>query len=112
MIKYYFIIILYTFISSLAAIFLKKASDKNKSFLSLCFGDKHFYIGGVLYFLASIGTIIALKYLPYGIVYALSSITYCWTLILAYLILSEKITKIKIIAIIIILTGVFLLVAF
>ena len=63
------------------------------------------YLGGATYLVSAILNIIVLRYLPYSIVLPLTSLTYIWSLILSYLLLNEKITKVKIIGIILILLG-------
>ena len=108
MIKFYLLIFCYTLLSAGAALFLKKASDSNITLIKSIFFNLNFYIGLTLYFIASLGSIIALKYLPYGMVYALSSTTYVWTLLLARIFLSEKLTRNKIFSVMLILTGIFL----
>jgi drug/metabolite transporter (DMT)-like permease len=95
-------------LSAVAALFLKKASDAKLKLINFLFFNLHFYIGLGLYFFASLGSIIALKYLPYGIVYALSSTTYVWTLVLSRIFLSEKITRNKVFSVMLILSGIFL----
>ncbi|GGJ00857.1 permease [Paenibacillus hunanensis] len=76
----------------------------NKGFLLF------FMLGGSLYFLGAIFNIILLRYLPYTLVYPLSSITYVWTTILAYFLLAEKMTLRKIVGILLIIMGALLLI--
>ncbi len=96
--------------SSLAALFLKTASGNNKNIIQLIFFDVHFYLGGLLYFGASLGTIIALKYLAYSTVYFFSAFTYIWSVILAKIFLQEKISFNKVTAIGLILIGILFIV--
>ncbi|WP_310196946.1 EamA family transporter [Neobacillus niacini] len=97
-----------TFFGSLGGYFFKKASSHslgfNKGFLfNLC-------LGGFFYVLGALLNILLLKYLPYTIVYPLTSITYLWTMILSYFLLSEKINYKKIGGVSLIGLGSFLLV--
>ena len=46
-----------------------------------------------------------LRYMDYSVVLPLTSLTYMWTMILSYLILKEKITKRKIVGVILVLIG-------
>lgn len=108
MIKFYFLIFFYTLLSAAAALFLKKTSDSKSTLIDCLRFNPNFYLGLTLYFFASLGSIIALKHLPYGIVYALSSTTYVWTLILARIFLSEKLTRSKVFSVTLIITGIFL----
>lgn len=67
-------------------------------------------IGGSLYFCGAILNIILLQYLPYTLVYPLSSITYVWTIIIAHFLLAEKITSKKLLGIIFIIVGAVMLI--
>ena len=69
-----------------------------------------FYLGGLSYFISAVINIIILKHMKYGIFLPLTSITYVWSMLLAYFVLHEKITREKIIGIALILIGAFLLV--
>lgn len=64
-----------------------------------------FILGGSLYFLGAVFNIILLRFLPYTIVYPLSSITYIWTILISYFLLSEKLTFRKIVGIAFIILG-------
>lgn len=65
----------------------------------------HLAIGGSLYFLGAVLNIIVLKFLPYTIVFPLTSITYIWTFVISYLLLKEKLTIKKIIGLAFIFIG-------
>lgn len=100
---YYIIIILMTFIGSVAAFYLKKASS-TAVFRKLLY-NKYFYIGGGLYFLSALLNIFVLKYIDYSVVLPLTSITYIWTMIISSALLGEHITKNKIIGVFAIMLG-------
>jgi drug/metabolite transporter (DMT)-like permease len=59
-----------------------------------------------MYVIAALGNIYLLQKLPYAIVLPLGSITYIWTMFLSNRLLGEKITKRKILGMIIIIAGV------
>lgn len=103
MIKYYIIIFIMTFIGSVASFYLKKASNNitPKNFLK----NINVYIGGLLYLISALLNIYVLKYLNYSIVLPLTSITYIWTMIISHRLLKEKITKRKVIGILLITIG-------
>lgn len=63
------------------------------------------YIGGILYIVSAGLNIWLLRYLDYSVVLPLTSFTYIWTMVLSCLILKEKITKAKIIGVVLILIG-------
>lgn len=62
-------------------------------------------IGLLSYGAGAILNIIALGYMPYTIVFPLTSITYIWTFILSYRLLGEPITKRKMAGIALIIIG-------
>ncbi|GAM14282.1 predicted permease [Mesobacillus selenatarsenatis SF-1] len=63
-----------------------------------------------MYLTAAIINIYVLKLLPYTVVFPLTSITYIWTLIISSKWLDEKVTKKKMIGVLSILLGAYLLV--
>lgn len=96
-----------TLMGSLGGFFFKKGAahlDFKNIFKSV-FLNLNLYIGGVLYVIAAVLNIIALKYLPYSIVLPLTAITYIWTIIISRLMLKEKVNKEKITGIILIMVG-------
>jgi drug/metabolite transporter (DMT)-like permease len=110
MLKIVFLIVTMTLSGSLGAYFFKKASSSADKLINVIFKPA-LYAGGSFYVLGAILNILVLKDLPYTVVLPLSSITYIWTLIISYMILDEKITRRKIIGVILILVGSFLLCA-
>lgn len=68
--------------------FLKKASSHNN--IKDCICSIYLYLGGGLYIICALLNIWVLKYLDYSKMLPLTSITYIWTLILAFLIFKEK----------------------
>jgi drug/metabolite transporter (DMT)-like permease len=92
-----------TLIGSLAAFFIKKSTLLGN--VASILKSKYLYMGCVLYFLSALLNIYLLKLLPYTIVLPLTSITYIWSFIIAYLYLKEKITYKKIIGVSFIMLG-------
>jgi drug/metabolite transporter (DMT)-like permease len=99
----FIILLLMTMLGALGSYFFKKATSQGIKFqrnlLINIMAGGIFYIGGALL------NIILLKYIAYTIVYPLTSITYIWTLIFSYFLLSEKITKRKILGLCFIIFG-------
>ncbi|PLR78277.1 multidrug transporter [Bacillus sp. V3-13] len=97
-----------TLSGALGGYFFKRASAQklgiNNGFLS------NLVFGGIFYIIGALLNIILLKYLPYIIVYPLTSITYLWTLVISYWLLSEKITKKQVVGVGLIILGSFALV--
>lgn len=93
-----------TFFGALGAFFFKKGTESLNGIVSL-FTNWKIYVGGIFYVTAAVLNIIALKYLPYNIVLPLTAMTYIWTIIIARVTLGEKITKKKIIGVILIIIG-------
>lgn len=106
--KIFSLLILMTLCGSLGGYFLKRASAKLNSIKGLIF-NKYIYIGGIFYCLGAFINIVLLKYIPYNIVLPLNSITYIWTLLLAYFLLGERINKYKLLGIVCIIFGVIFL---
>lgn len=68
--------------------------------------NKMLYIGGALYVFSSLINVILLKQWDYTIVYPLTSLTYVWTLFISRFFLKEKINVLKVLAIILIVSGI------
>jgi len=71
--------------------------------------EKFIWLGGLLYLLAAANNIFLLGYLDYSILLPMSSITYIWTMIIAYKLLGESISARKIAGVAAIICGVTLL---
>lgn len=95
-----------TYLGAQASVFLKKASSKSNWKDCIC--SFYLYLGAFFYIMCAILNIWVLKYLDYSKMLPLTSITYIWTLILSFLIFKEKISYRKVIGIIIIFCGAFL----
>ena len=102
--KYIVLILTMTMVSSVASLFLKKASNSFESILSII-TNKNLYIGGILYCLAALVNIVVLKYMDYSVVMPLGALTYIWTMILSYFILKEKISFSKKLGVVFIICG-------
>ncbi|WP_349291315.1 EamA family transporter [Planococcus beigongshangi] len=104
------LLIVMTWIGAFGGYYLKKASSFNinlerKEFmLRLMFG-------AFLYGASAILNILALKFLPYTVVFPLTSITYIWTMLISFFLLKERISGRKIIGVLLIVTGAFVLVS-
>lgn len=94
MIRYFVILLIMTFMGSIASLFLKKASGANGLLEML--KNVNLYIGGGLYLTSAVLNIWVLRYLDYSVVLPLTSFTYIWTMAVSYLVLKEKITIKKI----------------
>ena len=103
MMIYFGELLVMTLLGSVASLFLKRASGE--AGIIAMIKNINLYVGGFLYLLSAVINIWVLKWLDYSVVLPLTSLTYIWTMILAYLILKEKITKRKIAGVILILIG-------
>ena len=103
MINYYLVLLIMTFVGSVASFYLKKASN-NFSLKSLL-KNKNIYMGGILYLLSAFLNILLLKHLNYSVVLPLTSITYVWTLFISNRLLNEKITFRKFFGVIMVFAG-------
>nr|WP_276323908.1 EamA family transporter [Planococcus halocryophilus] len=98
-----------TWIGAFGGYFLKKASSFNINMERKAFMLR--LLSGVfLYGVSAILNIVALKFLPYTVVFPLTAITYIWTMLISYLLLKEQISMRKIIGVLLIVTGAFVLV--
>ena len=103
------LLIVMTWFGAIGGYLLKKSSscDFNK--------DRYRFLGwlaaGVSFYgAAAILNIIALRFLPYTIVFPLTAVTYIWTMIISYFILKENISIKKILGVALIVTGAVILV--
>lgn len=103
MLIYYLILIIMTLIGAIASLYLKKASNSDGMLNAI--KNINLYTGGMLYLIAAVLNIYILKFLDYSIVLPLTSVTYIWTMILSHFKLNEKISKTKIIGVILIIIG-------
>lgn len=103
MILYFLCLLVMTLLGAVASLFLKKASGADSLIDTI--KNINLYIGGMLYLAGAVMNIWVLRYLDYSVVLPLTSLTYIWTMILSNLILKEKITKKKIVGVVLILIG-------
>lgn len=98
------LLLVMTWCGAFGGYFLKLASgtdlknDRPALFRRLVIGLLSYGSGAIL-------NIIALRYMPYTVVFPLTSITYIWTFVLSYFLLGEPITKRKIAGIVLIIAG-------
>ena len=109
--KLLFIILflLMTFLGSFGSLLLKISTKKGISVRRLL-ENSSFYFGGLSYFLSAVINIILLKYINYTIMLPLTAVTYIWSMLLAYYILKENLSKEKLIGMSTIGLGILLLV--
>lgn len=100
---YYVILIGGTMLGATASMFFKQASENENIIKTLC--NPRLYIGGVLYLASALIDIYVLRYLDYSAALPFTAITYIWTLLLAYFVLKEKISKKKILGVGMIVLG-------
>lgn len=97
-------------LGAFASYCFKNASAKLDGFrISALVHEKFLWIGGLLYLVAAANNIFLLGYLDYSILLPMSSITYIWTMLIAYKLLGEKIGTRKIIGVAAIVCGAALL---
>jgi len=103
------LVILMTFLGALGSLGLKKGAGTAKGLLRLVVSP-WFVSGGVLYFISALLDIWLLKYLPYVVVLPLTSLTYGWSMMLAWLVLKERLSALKLLGVSLIIGGMLLLV--
>ena len=82
-----------TLFGALGGFFLKKATTNGIKLQKIFIIN--FFIGGMFYFGGALLNVILLQFMPYTIVYPLTSTTYLWTLIILLLLLFRENHKAK-----------------
>ncbi|WP_176142427.1 EamA family transporter [Halobacillus hunanensis] len=103
MIKWVCLIMVFTLLGAIGGYFFKRATSDGIAINGHVM--KNIIIGGLFYGTGAILNIIALKYLPYTIVFPLTSITYVWTMLISYIFLNEIISRKKLIGVLFIIIG-------
>lgn len=101
--RYYIILLTMTLIGAFASFYFKKASNLGN--IKNILLSPALYVGGCLYLLSALLNIFILRYLDYSVVLPLTSITYIWTFLFSYFLLSEKISRKKLAGIVCIMAG-------
>ena len=97
-----------TLCGSLGAFFFKQAAQKSQGLLGL-FTVPTLYLGGCFYAVGALLNIVLLDMWEYSIVYPLTAITYVWTMVLSNRLLGERLTRHKLLGILLIFCGVVIL---
>ncbi|MTD39089.1 EamA family transporter [Erwinia sp. CPCC 100877] len=104
------ILVITTLSGSAGALALKKGmNDLSELKLKLVLTNGWIYLGSFLYILSAITNIVLLKFLDYSIAFPMTSLTYVWTVIISYFIFKEQLTVRKVLAVILIIAGVFII---
>ena len=101
-------VLLMTLCGSLGALFFKRASGKRQGLVSLL-RTPQLYLGGCFYGVGALLNIVLLNVWEYSIVYPLTAITYVWTLFLSNRLLGERLTRRKVLGVLLVFCGVVLL---
>jgi len=99
--------IILTMFGALGGYFFKKASSSEPIIKIII--NPVLYIGVMFYLLGAILNIIVLKRINYIVVLPLTSLTYVWSMMLAYMLLKENISRKKIIGLSMIICGAIIL---
>ena len=103
-----FIYVFSVFISSISQIILKKSADKKyDSKLKEYLNPLVIFAYGI-FFLATLVTIYAYKGIPLSLGPILETTGYLWVSLLGYFILREKISRRKILGLVVVITGIFI----
>ncbi|WP_086313377.1 hypothetical protein A5821_000854 [Enterococcus sp. 7F3_DIV0205] len=104
------ILVITTFSGSAGALALKKGmNDLPQLSLKRVLRSGWIYLGSFLYILSAVTNIVLLKFLDYSIAFPMTSLTYVWTVIISYFIFKEKLSVRKVLAVILIIIGVFII---
>lgn len=102
--KFAILIFLMTLLGSLGAACLKKVAESNNGLIRLVLNPL-FILGGILYVASALMNLLLLKTYEYTVIFPLTTITYVWTIIIGFLIFKEKINFMKVLAVILIISG-------
>ena len=100
------IMVIITWISAYASLFLKKGSSKfdRKHIFNII--NKHIIIGVFLYGVGTLSYLILLRKNDLSLLYPLSALSYIWVLFISHHHLDEKMNKFKILGISLIIIGI------
>lgn len=101
-----FIYIFSVFISSVSQIILKSSADKTYDSRIKEYLNPRVIIAYGIFFIATLVTVIAYKGIPLSVGPILETTGYLWISILGYLILKEKISKRKLLGLVIVVAGI------
>lgn len=105
----YVFVLFMTFTGALGAYFFKKSTGIAEGIGTL-FTIPFFYVGGFLYVLAALMNVILLRYMDLTVLYPMSAVTYIWSLVLSNRFMGERVTKEKLVGILLIVVGIAVLV--
>ena len=92
--------------AALGSYFLKKSSNNMKLSFSALIKNKHLITGVILYTLATILFVPALKFGELSILYPFVALSYVWVIVFSTKLLHEKMNSFKWIGVFLIITGV------
>lgn len=99
-----------TLTGSVGALFLKKAMDDMPELtIGNVLTSRFAYLGLFFYILSAVTNIFLLGGFEYSVVFPMTSLTYVWTALISIFIFSEKVSVTKIIAIALVILGVFMI---
>ena len=96
-------------VGAIGAYYFKRASETISLHPIKLLKNWRFILAAVLYVTSAAGYLTLLKRYPLSIIYPLVSITYIWVAILSVWLLKERMNRLRIIGIILIIVGVILL---
>ena len=102
-----FIYVFSVFISSVSQIILKKSADKKYDSKIKEYLNPLVIIAYGIFFLATLVTIYAYKGIPLSLGPILETTGYLWVSLLGYFILKEKISRRKILGLVVVIVGIF-----
>ncbi len=108
MVLYIFIFVSAVFISSVSQILLKKSAGKQYAGFIKEYLNPLVIIAYGLFFAATLITLYAYKVIPLSLGPILESSGYLWVSLLSFIFLKEKIRKMKMLGILVILIGIFI----
>jgi uncharacterized membrane protein len=97
-----------TLFGALGSLFFKFALNSSNNILRLI-KNKYFYLGGVFFLFGFLSYLVFLRRYEVSFIFPMTSLTYIWSTFFSFKYLKEKINLYKIIAVLLIITGVILI---
>ena len=101
-----FIYVFSVFISSISQIILKSSADKKYDSKIKEYLNAPVIIAYGLFFLSTVVTVLAYKYVDLSLGPVLEATGYIWVTLLGYLILKEKVSRKKLLGLVVIIVGI------
>lgn len=102
-------LVVMTALGAIGSLFLKKSVSRCHDIVKVVL-EPYFILGGLFYFVSALLDIWLLRHLRYVVVLPLTSLTYVWSMLLAKMVLRERVSALKVTGLIFVIGGMLALV--